>query len=440
MGNFHPLCVASNGERFYLVSLQSLSATADSSDTFLTLGAHTRRIILLQSQLYPTSLKTTTWTIVDSYPSFNSTAQTNELDILVGDFASGTSNCQVDSKGNFVWISSKSAVKSTGDPSSTFQIISKTGGVQFSVGAGSRGTWSLVKTSRLPGSQGGIDYVWNDEGKVNALFTVAQGVFVHITASTTVPGITYGVLTNNNLVQSNRTWTLDTATFGIPKAIAYSNNTIYLLGSNKVISLLPVSTTAHDVASLDAYQQSLTPANVKQFPLTTFSDDCLNPQLTKLYSTALEHTIYFLCSLLYVAERILNRRCSFIRVPSFGSQANVSSFAATSGPSTVLSGSDFLFVSMKDNSFGMTMGAAGLNPDTTSYDISNSTTTNGGTAISPSTPSSTDTSDSQTDDKTNGVDFSATHGHAARATANTATSAPEFQSYDIRRAARPSTD
>ncbi|KAF9383953.1 hypothetical protein BGX21_001439, partial [Mortierella sp. AD011] len=399
MGNFRPFCVASNGERFYLVSLQPLGPAADSPDAFPALGAYTHRIILLQSQLHPTSLKTTTWTVVDSYPSFNSTVQTNELDILVGDFASGTSNCQVDSKGNFIWISSKSVVKS--DPTSAPQITSKTSGVQFSVGKGSEGTWSLIKTSRLPGSQGGIDYVWKDEGNVNALFTIKQGVFVHVIASTTVPGITYGVLTNNNLVQSNRTWILDTATFGIPRAIAYSNNTIYLLGSNKAISLLPVSATAHDVAALDAYQQSLMLANVKHSPLTTFSDDCLDPQLTTLYSTALGNTVYFLCSnvssttdvRLFGYDGVILR--GPFQVPDFSNQVSVSSFAAISGPATVQSGRDFLFVSMKDGSFGMTMKSVGFSADMTSYDISNPTTTSDGAAISPSPPSNTAASDSQ---------------------------------------------
>ncbi|KAF9169451.1 hypothetical protein BGX20_010307 [Mortierella sp. AD010] len=311
MGNFRPFCVASNGERFYLVSLQPLGPAADSPDAFPALGAYTHRIILLQSQLHPTSLKTTTWTVVDSYPSFNSTVQTNELDILVGDFASGTSNCQVDSKGNFIWISSKSVVKS--DPTSAPQITSKTSGVQFSVGKGSEGTWSLIKTSRLPGSQGGIDYVWKDEGNVNALFTIKQGVFVHVIASTTVPGITYGVLTNNNLVQSNRTWILNVS----------STTDVRLFGYDGVILRGP------------------------------------------------------------------------FQVPDFSNQVSVSSFAAISGPATVQSGRDFLFVSMKDGSFGMTMKSVGFSADMTSYDISNPTTTSDGAAISPSPPSNTAASDSQ---------------------------------------------
>ncbi|KAF9197858.1 hypothetical protein BGZ49_001542 [Haplosporangium sp. Z 27] len=376
MGNFRPSCIASNGERLYLVSLQPLSANS-TSDTNPALG-YTRRIILLQSQLYPESLKTTSWTIVSSYPPYNSTSQTNELDTLVGDFASGTSNCQVDDKGNFVWISSKSVVKNTSKPS-VEQITSKTSGVRYSVDTVEGGAWSRIETSRQPGSQG-IDYIWNDEGKVNALFSIAQGVFIHAIASSTIPGITFSILSDNNLVQSNRSWSLDAAIYGIPKAIAYGNNTIYLLGSNKMLSLLPVNTSTRDIASLDSYQQSqIKMANIKQFSLATLSDDCLNPQLTTLYSTSIGHTVYFLCSSassttthrLFAYDEVILK--GPFKIPSTENQGTISTFVATSGPSTDPSGSNFLFTYMDDNILKMTAGVSGLYLDTAIFDISDAT-------------------------------------------------------------------
>ncbi|KAF9115987.1 hypothetical protein BGX27_005424 [Mortierella sp. AM989] len=377
MGNFRPFCAASNGERFYVASLQSLSDNSGSSEVTPTLGAFSRRIVLLQSQSYSTPHEATNWTVVDSFPSFTSNASTNDLDILVGDFANGTSNCQVDAKGNFVWISAKSASKNSSDISST-QITSRTSGIRYTVGAGSGGIWSLIKTSRLPGLQG-IDYIWNDEGRVNVLFTIAQGVFVHATASSIAPDITLGVLTDNNLVQSNKTWSLDAATYGIPKAIAYSNNTIYLLGSNKVLSLLPVNTSALDAASLDSYQQALTPASIGKFPLTTFPDDCLNSQLSTLYSTAVGHNVYFLCTGVSSPTNIrffwfdgIVLRGPY-QAPILSGKTSISTFAATSGSLTT-STVNHLFMSIQDSAFEMTMTTDGLRPDAVSYVISNSTT------------------------------------------------------------------
>jgi len=155
-------------------------------------------------------LSDVSWTVVSTYPPISSdnnddSSFVNDLDQLVGEFTAGTSACQVDSVGNFVWLTSKSAVK-TSDSSLTATISNTPKGIQYVVSSsGSGGAWSSISTSGLNGSS---TYLWDDQAnKVGALFSIAPGVFVHALGSTLNANITLGLLTaGGNLTQSSQTW------------------------------------------------------------------------------------------------------------------------------------------------------------------------------------------------------------------------------------------
>jgi hypothetical protein len=220
MTSYTPACSASDGQRLFVVSLTATNGTLSpslSSNPAQT--AFTRRLVLLESQPGPPSLSQVTWTVVSTYPPIESSDDNNndndssssienDLDLLVGDFTAGTSVCQVDSVGNFVWLTSKSAAKVSDSPL-TANITNVAKGVQYVVNSsGSGGAWSVVLTSRLAGTSAGTDYLWDGQvNKVNTLFSIAPGVFVHALASTQNANITLGVLTaGGSLVQSNQSW------------------------------------------------------------------------------------------------------------------------------------------------------------------------------------------------------------------------------------------
>jgi hypothetical protein len=145
-------------------------------------------------------LHDTTWSTLHTFPSSSSSTLPNDTitNTLLNDLASGTSSCQVDHNGNFVWISSQSAVKST-TPS----------GIHFTVDpAATRGlgTWSVIHTSSQPDDKEG------DPPNVNTLFSIAEDVFVH--AAITETGVRLALLSGNNLIQSNRIWSLVSVCIG----------------------------------------------------------------------------------------------------------------------------------------------------------------------------------------------------------------------------------
>ncbi|KAF9897797.1 hypothetical protein BX616_004969 [Lobosporangium transversale] len=377
MGYFRPYCVASNGERFYLISLQPLDSGSVVPNDDPARSAFTRRIVLLRSTSYPTSFGTNTWTIVGSYPPKSTAITTNNYDVLVGDFALEMSNCQVDARGNFIWISAKSAAKDSTNPSQTTIVTTKPIGVQYSPGAegeSSQGTWSLISTSSLDPLG---NYIWSNESKANALFSMAQGVFVHAIGLSNAAGIALGLLSGDNLVQSNVHWTLE-ASFGVPKAITFSNHTLYVLGSDKTLNAFPVNTTANNVTTLLAQQQAINSTTVKKNSLTTLSDECMNSSSYRLYSTAVEDRLYFLCTgVIPSAEfRVFSLRGTTLYGPFWitppNVQSNISAFSAVSSSPNSIPGTDFLILAMNDNIYGMTIGPNGLIFDTANYIVGDS--------------------------------------------------------------------
>ncbi|KAI8355222.1 hypothetical protein B0O80DRAFT_448718 [Mortierella sp. GBAus27b] len=249
------------------------------------------------------------------------------LDISAHHFVSLNTRCHVDNPGNFVWFSPKSAANS-----------SFSTGPHYTVSAGSnaRGSWSLIHPSTLPSTHA-TDYIWPSNGVRNL-----------------------GVLTNSNLVQSNRTWSLDPATFGIPRSIAYNDKTLYLLGSNKVLSLLPVDTLADNVALFQTKLESDADASVKHIPLTNLSDDCLDSHLASLHSTAVGNTFYLLCSSpsTSAASRLFTYNGALFKgpyeTPMLKGHTDISSFAAIS--SSKAGDPDILFVSTSNSTFGLATG------------------------------------------------------------------------------------
>ncbi|KAI8602856.1 hypothetical protein EDD21DRAFT_59797 [Dissophora ornata] len=179
-------------------------------------------------------------------------------------------------------------------------------------------------------------------------------------------------------------------TYGIPRTIAFSNHTMYLLGSNKVMSLLPMSTSARDIASLQAAQESLAQTTVKHIPLSNLSDDCMDSQLTTLHSTAVGSNVYLICAgvLPTTALRVFAFDGVLLkgpyRLPLLDGQTNISSFASVSGLPMAVPGPDFLLLSMSENTFGMSWGLDGLKPDTTSCAIGDGTLNNVTASPSPS--------------------------------------------------------
>ncbi|KAG0261531.1 hypothetical protein BG011_000937 [Mortierella polycephala] len=340
-------CATSNGERFFAANLQSFS-----TDPSIT--TQERHLVLLQSQKQPSSAKSIAWEIVSTFrPTTESTL--DDLNSLLSKLASDTNNCQVDSQGNFVWITSHALT----DPPPG---ASKPIGVQYRVRAGQDGVWSAINSSRLAGAQG-KDYIWSGMDKVNALFALDPGVFVHALAFDTAPGIMLAVLEGDTFVQSNRTWALDVATKEIPKVLAYSGHTLYVLDTLKILSMLPMNSNAHDVASLQVSQESLVPSAVTHFPMVNLPVECLS---SKFYTTVLGNRFYLLCaraasassySVYVYGETLLKGP---LMIPASIEQTDIVSFI---GVTDATSSNDFLMLSTTSKVYGLNMANNGLTLD-----------------------------------------------------------------------------
>ncbi|KAF9184513.1 hypothetical protein BGZ50_003613 [Haplosporangium sp. Z 11] len=344
-------CTTSNGERFFAANLQSFN-----TDPPIT--TRERQLVLLQSQKQPSSAKSITWEIVSTFrPTTESTL--DDLNFLLSKLASDTNNCQVDSQGNFVWITSRALT----DPAPG---LSKPIGIQYRVRAGQDGVWSVINSSRLAGAQG-TDYIWNGADNVNALFALDPGVFVHALAFDTAPGIMLAVLEGDTFVQSNRTWALDVATKEIPKVLAYNSHTLYVLDTLKILSMLPMNSNARDVASLQVSQESLVPSAIIHFPIVSLPVECLS---SKLYTTVLENRFYLLClraastssySVYVYHETLLKGP---FMIPASIEQTDIVSFV---GVTDATSSNDFLMLSTTNKVYGLNMANNGLTLDSIFY-------------------------------------------------------------------------
>ncbi|KAI7822666.1 hypothetical protein BC939DRAFT_176497 [Gamsiella multidivaricata] len=115
------------------------------------------------------------------------------------------------------------------------------------------------------------------------------------------------------------------------------------------------------------------------------SDECLTS--ATLFSSAVRDAFFLFCTELdpTIALRVFVFEYDALRgpylLPYYNGQSNISAFAVVSTTEKNLPVSDFLFMSMSDNTYGMTMGSNGLYSETVSYVMGDDTTPNN---ISPS--------------------------------------------------------
>ncbi|GJJ72120.1 hypothetical protein EMPS_04477 [Entomortierella parvispora] len=374
---FTPACSASDGHRLFVVSLLDSDGTSNPSLTSLPAqSAFTRQLVLLESQSGPASLGTVSWTVISTYPPTNSSSSdnstfVNDLDLLVGDFTQGMSTCQVDSTGNFVWLTSRSAVKTSGNPSNvTISNVPK--GVQYVIGSsGNGGSWSLVSTSRQDGS----NYLWDDQiNSVGALLSIAPGVFVHALGSTVNGNITLALMTaGGNLVQSTQTWEAPNVGSS-PKAFFLNNRSLFVLGAGNNLTTIPFSQTARDVQTLVNFQQSVNVSQTSTIALSNMPSVCTTTELTRIYPAVANNNAFMLCSSSSVtaSSELLVFNGTTLSAPStlpplVTASGNITSFAAVASLSDAPGGNAVVVYSVGDDLFGAEANSAGVQFESGSF-------------------------------------------------------------------------
>ncbi|KAF9586113.1 hypothetical protein BGW38_009564 [Lunasporangiospora selenospora] len=361
MSDSIPHCVASNAARIYIIYFYPLDLTGPISVDPLT-AAFKRRVVLAQTQERPSTPSSIQWSLPAISSSSLSSANLGELDALFGDFALGTSSCQVDMFGNFVWITSQSV---TSTPDGTRQSIPKPRGIMFSVKDG----WSFVETF----AEGEATYQWSNQTFSSSLFSTTQSRFFHSLIPVGSSNILFGSLSDKILKQGPRAWTPKLDAGATPVVFGSSSQVLFLIDSQKHARSYPMTGLVTNATEMIGFLETVPFAvnGTGILKIDNLPDECVDPSRNRLHSAMVEATIYLLCApttLTATAPRLLYTNGTDFAgpfdIPLRSSPAKIASFAATSAGA---SGEHLLFITMGSETIGLVVSKAGPRPDSTSF-------------------------------------------------------------------------
>lgn len=157
------------------------------------------RVLLLRSQIRPTSFKSASWTVISTYSPQPQERQ--RLRSLLDRLASGESSCSTDPlRQTFVWIMHRQLTKDISDSSFSFLGIKHSFLPEF-------GAWTTLSASWLNGATG-TGSMFANASETNLLLALENGLFVHAQVADTGDGIILSALEDSSFVQSKRIWSL----------------------------------------------------------------------------------------------------------------------------------------------------------------------------------------------------------------------------------------